>query len=363
VDGQQIEVIWPGSVPQGLGTGQAMQMMAQKVGPFLRWIPWETDPDWIIRWLKVLADHPDIDIVRTGGWSGYDDMTRYRIKDGRELRSEFIQVGIVDAWAHCPEYQGLQRAFPFLADRPLQIGVKSPFDFALFAFGEGKVLSYTKYVQPFVDATIREMREVSAAATKLGIQVGFQLEFPAELIGSVMLPALMRRTLTKMLVRSLIDVVSHAPIGCLIGGHTCPGRWYNEPKVQPKSTAPLVAIINALVRRWPAAIPPLDYLNLPLGAGRYPPSLDPRFYRPLTKLRVPNTTVLVAGILHERLAMDSTVVLMQLVSDYVRMARGAGGVMPPVALGPTCGSGQLGERDYTHILDTAAALCSAGRAA
>jgi hypothetical protein len=336
-----------------------MQMMVQKVGPFLRWIPWETDPDWIIRWLKLLAEHPSIDIVRAGGWSGYDDMTRYRIKDDHVvLCSEYIQVGILDAWSHCAEYQGLQRAFPFLADRPFQIGVKSPFDFALFAFGERKVLNYTKYVQPFVDATIREMREVSTAAAKLGVQVGFQIEFPAELIGTVMLPAPVRRALTGVLVRSLIDVVSQTPSGCLIGGHTCPGRWFNEPKVQPKSTAPLVAIINALVRRWPAAVPPLDYLNLPLGAGRYPPSLDPHFYAPLAKLRVPDTTILVAGILHERLAMDSAVVLMQLVGDCVRMARGSGGSIPPVAFGPTCGSGQLGERDYTHILDTAAALCS-----
>lgn len=351
------EVVWPGSIPEAMDPYEAMCLLVSKVGPYIKQLPWETYPAWIVRELKLLAAHPDVEVVREGRWTGYDDMTRYRVEG--EFRSELINVGIVDAWTTGIDgFRKLRDEFNYPDTTPFELGVKSPLNFGLFAFGPRKVLAYNLHVRPFVEATVREMATVMQLAAKARVPVTFQLEAPGELIGECMIPGPLRPVFAGLIVRSLLEVARGAPHGCRIGAHTCPGRWYNKAKVVPKSAAPLTALVSGLDQRWPSnAAGPLVYVHLPCGAGDLPPSSDPRWYQPLEKLRVHPQLTLVAGILHPNLGAAEARVILQIIRACIARAQ-PHSLGSRLAIGPTCGSGQMSPDDFRKVLDLASMLCT-----
>lgn len=356
------DVIWPGSMPANMDSRAASTLLLREVGPLLTTsVPApETGPrwaDWIVPFQRQLTEHPDLEVARDGDWSDYDHTIRYRIKSGHEFRSGPLNVGILDMFTEgLAEFQALHAEFNLPAGTAYQIGVKGVFDAALFAFGPAAVLTSRarrRYVQPFLDATIREMHAVYEQATS-DQPLMFQLEVPAETIFECMVPGPLRRLVTGWLAESVTQIAQLAPPGARFGCHLCLGDLGHRAKGRARTATPLVTLANGIVDRWPNRARTLRYMHLPLAAGDRRPSLDEGYYRPLRNLRMPPQCRIVAGFLHEDLSRSQAETILGAIDSFTAHRQAQ-----PVALAPSCGCGRRSEADTLTVLRQAAALCTA----
>jgi hypothetical protein len=356
-------VTWPGSMPAGLNAREAWSTLLTQVGPLLTSVPPpETGAaaDWIVPYLLMLRNHPSLEEIRQGDWSDYDHGNRYQVKPGYEFVSGPINVGIVDSFvANATLFRTLRREFDLPEDIPLQLDVKGVFDFAFFAFGPGAILTKRnreRYMRPFLDATLREMRTVLDRAGQQ--PVIFQLSVPVPTIFECKIPAPFRRLFTGWLAASVVRIAAEAPTGSHFGCHLCLGDLGHKAKARPRSAAPLVALANGIARRWPAWVSPLEYMHLPLAAGDEPPSLQERYYRPLRNLRLTEGCELVAGLLHEGLNEAQVAKALGMVEKFVSESTGTATPVAPVAVAPSCGYGRRSQDATLAVLRQAAAACT-----
>src|SRR4051794_30227278 len=76
-----------GTIPAA-DTEAALGLARDHLGTTLRWLPdGETGPrkDWILPVVEGLKTHPDLELVRDGNWSAYDDIPRLRVRKGHTL--------------------------------------------------------------------------------------------------------------------------------------------------------------------------------------------------------------------------------------------------------------------------------------
>jgi hypothetical protein len=352
------QVVWPGSTPAVMDPEKGTRLLLEKVGPFMHRLPVGEGIDWIVPLLKKLADHPDLEVVKEGGWTGYDDMTRYRIKDPKKgFRSELIDVGIQAQFeATLPLFLQLCCDFGLPEDVAFQIGVKGIMSFAVCAFGPVALLRPDTYTRPFLEATVREINEVARQAA---VPLDFQLEVPIELVAVAKYPEPVRSYTKRLMAKSVVSMVNGVSQRPRFGLHACWGDYYHKAAVKPRSAAPLVAFVNEVCKRWPANRLPLDYIHLPLGLGEAPPPADPRFYQPLRGLRVPAPTLLVAGLLHEKQDVERARTVLDTVQVHIDTARRKPVEPPfPLAVGTSCGGGRISPADFRAVLDQGAALCT-----
>ncbi|MTK44028.1 hypothetical protein [Nocardia seriolae] len=291
-----------GSLPASLDSpGKAMAFAVDTAGEFLDgMVPGcEADPyraQWYVRpIIDRLGSIPALAPVRRGDWSTLRSRDTFRLRAGRSLTEADIDAALgyaAEARRAAAALGELRRTDPGLR---LQVGIPTPFVIGFIAF-EARMLRWRRgfpYYRPIVDATVREIVRIHEA---LRDNVVFQLELAAETLLCAGTPAVLRQGPATAAGRAIARLVARAPYDSHFGVHLCYGSLDDKPVVAPRSTAPVVALANAIARYWPAGRH-LDFVHLPIGDGKQAP-VRPRYYAPLARLELPGATRVVAGLAH-----------------------------------------------------------------
>lgn len=283
-----------GSIPAE-STEAAMREATTRLGDRLRTLPDGETGDrsrWIVHIVESLRAHPDLQVNRDGDWSDYDHATNFRVRRGHRLRGETLDFG------HMAAYQdGLRvieelRREPGLDQLAFQAGIPGDLDMALFTLGP---IGAFRHRAAFTDATVREITQLHRQA---GDGVVFQLELPAELVFMTKMPGPLRQAMAAFLASGVARLAARSPEGARFGVHLCLGDLGHRALGRMRDVGPLVALANALLKRWPTGRP-LEYVHAPFAAGIDPAPLDEAYYRPLAKLRLPDDVRFAAGFVHE----------------------------------------------------------------
>ncbi|NNL97562.1 MAG: hypothetical protein HKO63_05095 [Acidimicrobiia bacterium] len=279
--------------------------------------------DWVNRLVEDLRGHPDLELVRDGGWTGYTDTPAFRVRKGRKLRWIDLDyyVEFETSWQ---AYQDLVHG----SGRRFQIGIPGHLDVAAIAFGFNLPIAL-RNLAPFRDATIREIAAIWARAGDLAV---FQLEVPIELVMLSKLPRAAQPAAAKRMAREILRLVEAAPAGARFGLHLCLGDLNNVSMGDPSDAGPLVVLANAIMGEWPAGRV-LDYVHVPLAHGDRPPTMDPDYYEPLSRLWIPEKVRFIGGFIHEKSLIKDLV----LIRDQIEFNLGR-----PIDVAASCG---LGRRD------------------
>lgn len=333
-----------GSIPSAT-PDEAMRVALERLGPCLRWLPdGETGPrrNWIIHIIESLRAHPDLEVVRDGGWTDYEDIPRFRIRRGHRLAGESLDFGHTTAFeTSFPVFRQLV-AESGRDDVAFQVGMPGDFDMALFTLGPTGPF---RHREPFTDAVLTEIRDIHAQA---GDRVVFQLEVPAELVFVARMPPLAQPAMASYLARGITDLAAGAPEGARFGIHLCLGDMNHRALGRMRDVSPLVHLTNAIGTRWPAGRP-LEFVHAPFAAAAEPPPNQRAFYQPLEGLRLDPAVAFIAGFVHEDLPLHAQ----QALHDHLArlLAR-------PVGVATSCGLGRREPDDAMATMDLAAALCT-----
>ncbi|WP_433623669.1 hypothetical protein [Nocardia sp. CA-120079] len=299
-----------GSLPTQLDSPEkAMAFAVDTAGEFLDgMVPGgEADPyraQWYVRpIIDRLGKFPALAPVRRGDWSTLRSRDTFRLRAGRSLGEADVDAALgyaEEAGRAMDALVDMRRTDPGLR---LQVGIPTPFVIGFIAF-EARMLMWRRgsagggdrgfiYYHPIVDATVREIVRIHEA---LRDNVVFQLELPAETLLCAGTPAGLRQGPATVAGRAIARLVARAPRDSRFGVHLCYGSLDDKPVVAPRSTAPVVALANAIARYWPADRH-LDFVHLPIGDGRQAP-VRRRYYAPLARLELPATTRVIAGLAH-----------------------------------------------------------------
>jgi hypothetical protein len=336
-----------GSIP-GEDTEQAVDLAISELGSTLLAVPdgeTGTRSQWVVSIIEALRNNPAVSLKKDGRWSTYDDRPTFRLRPGSRIDPASLDLGYWNAYRESrPIVEKLIRegGVPNAAH---QVGVASGFDLALFAFGLPGALRHRK---PF---NVAVAREVDAVSGDSGGGVLFQIEVPAELLMVARAPRVLRRIVAVWASRVCVEVPRMVAPGTQFGVHLCFGDLGNRALVRGLGDcSAVVALVNAIVARWPAPVS-LQYVHLPLAAGDEPPTLDAAYYVPLARLRVPATTRVVAGFVHEGRSEPQ-------LRQVLRLVESAAGRR--VDIGAPCGLGRR-ERDVARaIMRSSRMLCTAG---
>lgn len=95
--------------------------------------------NWIVPVVQRLAREPVVRRVRSGGWTGYDDVDRFAVRRGQRLGPEHLDLRVARYGSE--ELDLLAGSgHPATEELPLQVGVPGSFDVALFSFGPAAAL-------------------------------------------------------------------------------------------------------------------------------------------------------------------------------------------------------------------------------
>ncbi|MFI5716291.1 hypothetical protein [Nocardia sp. NPDC051750] len=299
-----------GSLPTQLDSPEkAMAFAVDTAGEFLDgMVPGgEADPyraQWYVRpIIDRLGKLPVLAPVRRGDWSTLRSRDTFRLRAGRSLREADIDAALgyaEEAGRAMDALADMRRTHPGLR---LQVGIPTPFVIGFIAF-EARMLRWRRdstghrdsrfpYYHPVADATVREIGRIHQALRDNAV---FQLELPAETLLCAATPPGLRQGPAAVAGRAIARLVAQAPRDSRFGVHLCYGSLDGKPAVAPRSTAPVVALANAIARYWPTGRH-LDFVHLPIGDGREAP-VRPRYYAPLARLELPATTRVIAGLAH-----------------------------------------------------------------
>ena len=289
---------WP-----GFSGAHAMDVAMRRLGPhLLRMTDGETGErsQWIQPTLEWLRANPDVELVQDGDHTGYEDGTRYRVRDGRAIDPHKIELGY---------HRAFQRSYPAfcelrgrhgLSGLSFQVGIPAPIDLAVIAFGDGTGRHDESVAPAFVEAS---GREIDAIRSEAGDDVIFQLESVVAMVAVARSdPGAQRATAARM-ASALAETVARAPLGTRFGAHLCLGDYHHRALTEMGSAQPLVTMANALAAAWPADRG-LEYIHTPFAAAERPGSLEESWYEPLSGLEVPAAVRFVAGFVHEDLGLD-----------------------------------------------------------
>jgi hypothetical protein len=331
---------------------EALDVFAEKLGPYLRTVPdGETGArkNWIQIFIESWFDHPDLEARRGGpgdfDYSDYNNTPSFRVRKGHRLTGDRLDMGYARAFeAAWPEFVRRRAEFTDPDGRParFQVGLPGDLDLAVSTFGGPAGF---RHRAAFRDATLRDVRSIFATAAD---DVVFQTEVPVELVALTKVPGFVRRPLAGWLAGAILQLIREAPEGSRWGIHLCLGDFNHRAFGRLPDVSPIVTLSNAIVRRWPAGRH-LDFVHAPLAAAVEPPPLEPEFYAPLTKLRLPEGTRFIAGFVHE----DRT-----LTQQRELLARIEGLLGHPVDVACSCGLGRRSRENALQTIDLAASLCA-----
>lgn len=280
----------------GADAEEAMRTALDAVGPHLHTLPDGETGDrhhWILHIENALRSHPDLELAKEGDWSDYDKTAVLKVRKGHKLLGANLDFGHVQyAMESWPVFERLREG----AGRPdlsFLVGIPGDLDMAMFTLGPAGALRHRR---AFTEATVTSIRRIHE---RLGDEVVFQLEVPAELVLLARAPGPARQALAAVLARGIVAVVAAAPEGARFGVHLCLGDMNHKAFGTMSDVSPLVRLSNAIVSRWPVGRR-LEYLHAPFAGADVPPSTDPAFYAPLGGLMLPSITRFVAGFAHEK---------------------------------------------------------------
>jgi hypothetical protein len=130
------------------------------------------------------------------------------------------------------------------------------------------------------------------------------------------MPSFLQAAMSRFLAKGVLQLVKKAPAGTRFGIHLCLGDLNNQALGRLSTTAPLVALANALSSQWPAD-KKLEYVHVPLAAGENPPPLTEAFYRDLSRLALTHDVRFVAGLVHEKPTLDEQRQVLRWVEQYI----------------------------------------------
>ena len=325
--------------------------MIDIAGPHLTSLPSEARrPDWIQEELGKLGDHPDIELIQPGDLSSYENIPRFRVRDGHTLNDTAIDLTYYQyTFENWPLFAELRDAsnLPNLA---YQIGFPGTLQLPMFAFGNPNPLNGFRYRDPFKRAYQREVDKIWEDSTIAGPpgseknqDLIWQIEFPAEVGGMDKAPGFMQPLsnpfAARFFARGIVEQVSGLPEGARVVLHACNGDLKHEGFSHPRSAELITILINEIVKQWPIGRT-LEGVHFPFASGKEQPSLEPAYYRPLGKLALHNTdTRFIAGFVHENATYDQQ----QMTRDMIEQALGQ-----QVDVAPACG---LGRRELVVARD------------
>ena len=331
-----------GSIP-AQDADEAMDLAVSRLGSRLRYLPdGETGEryHWIIGVVEGLRKHADLEIAKDGDWSDYDKTPRFRVRRGHKLRPEAFDFGYHKAFEESWPAFREHRVANGSGDLSFQVGIPGDLDMALFVFGPAGAFRHRRL---FTDVTLRDVRAIHAEA---GSAVVFQVEVPAELVFVARMPGPLRGPMAGFLAKGIDRLVGEAPAGSRWGIHLCLGDMNHKALGRMKDAMPVVHLANAIAKRWPQGRS-LEFMHFPLAAALEPPSTDPKFYAPLSRLRLPSSTRLIAGFAHEGQDLEEQRRLRGLIDQAV----GA-----PVDISCSCGLGRRSRDDAIAAMERTAAL-------
>lgn len=332
-----------GTIPAD-STKEALSLVSKTVGERVTdWLPdGETGArkNWIGRLVEYLAEHPDLELAKKGDWSDYESTPVLKVRKGHQFQSVDL-----DYFEHFEKsWTDFQEARSNLGrpDLSFQVGIPGPIDVAFAAFGFNPVAGF-RHIGPFEDATVREIERIDESA---GDQVVYQLEVPIEVEVVNRMPSFVRAQGARWLAKRILRVVERSPRGTRWGFHLCVGDMNNESFSQLKDAGTIVDLANALASRFPSDRR-LEFVHLPLAHGATPPSMDPKFYAPLTDLKLPSGVRLVAGYAHEGQDLEDQMRVREIVEVMVGH---------PVDVASSCGLGRRDLAAATTNLETSRKL-------
>lgn len=246
-------------------------------------LPCDLDPDWIVAYLRTLAERPAFEIKRSGDYADYEDLRAYGVRRGHRLGPSDVSMDRADRLREMlEEYRALHAERPELADVRLQISLPNPLDLALFAF-QGRPWLALRHLPVFTQATVDEVTALTAVA---GQDIVWQLETPSVLAGMDMAKRLPggRHLAARLLARQVAGVLARLPADAAVILHLCYGNLGNTEFVAPRDLGPAVDYLNLLaaaLRRHDRPLPPV---HIPAAYGAHPPPQHAEFYRPLRRL-------------------------------------------------------------------------------
>jgi hypothetical protein len=316
---------WP-----GFSGAQAMdQAFARLGGDLLRLSDGETGERswWIGPTLDWLRANPDLDLVKDGGYADYEDGPRYVVGEGRSFDPDNIQLNYRLAFERSyPAFKTL-RARHGQPQVSFQVGLQSPVDLALNAFGPELAMSNSNLAAAFSAATLREVEVIRGQA---GDDVIFQCETVVGMVMVAQAPPSERSAVAEQQASALAALAAGAPEGTRFGCHLCLGDMHHTALVEMGSAEPLVVFANMLAQAWPAT-QHLEYIHAPFAAASKPGSFEEQWYEPLRELDLPEAVRFVAGFIHEDLDLDQ----LRSILDVIDRCAGR-----EVDIAATCGLGR-----------------------
>lgn len=325
-----------GSLP-GADAEEAMNTAYERTGGSVRWLPDGETGDrfrWIARQIDSFRDNPDLQIVKDGDMSSYDQQLHYKVRSGRRFDGSSLELGYLAAYRESRPVFDRLRAREDRPELAFQVGVASDMTYALLSMGPAGFRHRAAFARALTD-------EIARVHTEAKGDVVFLLELPVETLLGVQVSPVGTPLTAAWVARGLRRLVAATPPGTRFALHLCLGDLGHKAMNKPTSAAPLVTTANAICRAWPAGHP-LEYLHLPLAAGDEPPTLDERFYGPLARLRLPVGTHFAAGFLHEGRTDDEQRTILRTIDALVGH---------PVDVAAACGLGRRDPADAHRTLD------------
>lgn len=279
-----------------------MRLAYAKLGPSLLTLPdGETGArrNWVIHIVEAFREHPDVELVREGRWTGYEDVPRFRLKRGHRLRGRALDLGYLTAFRESyPVFRRLKAEWN-RPDLRFQVGLAGAIDLALFTFGPLGLIPNL----PAFESAIR--RESAQIARESDGDVTFQVEVPAELAFVIRAPGPVRPVLAAWLASRIRRLMVLPADQAWYGIHLCLGDMNHEKLVDTADLSPQATLAGAIARRVPPGVR-LEFVHVPFGGGSEPPPDDERYYAPLSKLALASTSRFIAGLVHDDLDVVAT---------------------------------------------------------
>jgi hypothetical protein len=333
---------WPGRGPE-----HAMDQALSRLAPHLdRLSDGETGDRhlWCTPIIEKLRANPDVEILRDGDWSDYEQVAQWKVADGHTLDPANLRHHYALAFRNSyPSFLVLREKHG-RPDLRFQVGIVAPIDLALYAFGEA-AFADPSILEGWQVSTVRDIAEIHAEA---GDDVVFQLETVVALIAIAQAPDEAQPGVAAQMAETMLDTIRRSPAGARFGIHLCLGDFHHTAYGEMRDVTPLVLLANAIAAGFPED-KVLEYVHAPFAAAKEAPIEAESFYEPLRDLELPDDTRFIAGFLHESLDTDAHRELL------ARIERLAG---REVDVAAACG---LGRRDsdeeaFEQMRETAALL-------
>ncbi len=333
---------WPGRGPE-----HAMDQALSRLAPHLdRLSDGETGDRhlWCTPVIEKLRANPDVEILRDGDWSDYEQVAQWKVADGHTLDPANLRHHYALAFRNSyPSFLVLREKHG-RPDLRFQVGIVAPIDLAIYAFGEA-AFADPSILEGWQVSTVRDIAEIHAEA---GDDVVFQIETVVALIAIAQAPDEAQPAVAAQMAETMLDTIRRSPAGARFGIHLCLGDFHHTAYGEMRDVTPLVLLANAIAAGFPDD-KVLEYVHAPFAAAKEAPIAAESFYEPLRDLELPDDTRFIAGFLHESLDTEAHRELL------ARIERMAG---REVDVAAACG---LGRRDsdeeaFEQMRETAALL-------